>query len=379
MSEKSIAILTSGHNPLDDRLYYHFGKSLAKKYKVTLVSSSGHFKSTDSPIEVIGFEGNNLTKEQKVRAFIQYLSSIHPFCIICAEPLPILAAHRYKKKINNRIQIIYDITEWYPSKKNIENASRLNAIAICTKLLVFNVYAASLSNKFIFGEYYKSLPYRILFPWKKSRIISYYPDLDYINYQAARLFSNQICLGYTGRISSEKGITHFFDLAKELQKRKPSLTIKLKIIGWFVYKKDEEDYNRSCYSLQNIDVQLLNRQPFEILSNSLADIDIFFDLREPNIENQHCLPIKLFYYAACGRPVIYSRLKAITNVFPNLPFGYLVNPADSKANAQIIENYLEKPSVYYLHCQKARDIACKQYNWSHLEYQLFEFIEHTND
>ncbi len=375
MISDTIAFLTSSHSPYDDRIFYHLAKSLSKFYKISIISSTIDISKSVDNIKITGFDWNELPKNKKVNLFYNYLIESKPNIIISSEPLPIIAAYKYKKTRKEKIRIIYDITEWYPSKKNIEGLYYPKRIIIFFKLLFSNLFISSLCNGFIFGEYYKSVPYRILFPFKKWEIITYFPKLDYIKYKKAKLKKNYICLGYSGRISTEKGIKNIIEVAKAIKRKKPELAVKIKIIGWFINIKDKDEFIMLCSKVQNIQIEILERQDFEIFSEKLQNIDIFLDLRKDDFENQRCLPIKLFYYAGCGRPAIYTNLKAIRREVNVSQFGYLVNPMNTDVISDYIINYIYNPFLYYRHCINARKLAEKKYNWQNIEPTLFKFIK----
>ena len=115
------------------------------------------------------------------------LSAFKPDVIICSEPLAVLAAKQYSKNESENIRIIYDITEWYPSKKNLVNHKGPARWLKFLKLLFFNIWVSKYANSFIFGEWYKSLPYKFLFPDKPFTYITYYPDINHIPFLAPKL------------------------------------------------------------------------------------------------------------------------------------------------------------------------------------------------
>lgn len=106
----------------------------------------------------------------------------------------------------------------------------------------------------------------------------------------------------------------------------------------------------------------------------IADTDIFLDLRSADFENRHSLPIKLFYYAALGRPVIFSDLKAIKKEVKVDTFGFLVHPGSKEQIGKLILLYLNNHDLYYEHCLNARNLVETKYNWKKIEPALLEFI-----
>jgi len=374
MGIRTVAFLTSSHSPFDDRIFYHQAQALAKRFKVVIISGTEPRSATVGQISIVSDNSYDSDKKKKIEFFKQTLAQFNPELVICSEPLPILAALKYKKTVPQKVNIIYDVTEWYPSKKNLEGLSLHKQIFTFLKLLIVNLYASLRCGGFIFGEHYKSLPYRFLFGYKKWEMVSYYPDLKYINYQESKLNSGEICLGYTGKISKEKGIRNFFAVAKALKRKSPETAVKLKIIGWCLNETEKNIFEKLCQEAENIEIEILDKQNFETFSDQLHDVDILFDLRKLDFENNHCLAIKVFYYAACGKPVIYSAIKAIKRDIDVNKFGYFVNPADSELISDRIINYIEHPDLYRRHGQVARKLAEEKYSWGIIEPQFVDFI-----
>jgi len=374
MGISTVAFLTSSHSPFDDRIFYHQAQALAKLYKIVIISGTEAISRTVGHVSIVSVNLQNSDKKKKIEFFKQTLTQFNPELIICSEPLPILAALNYKKTIQQKVKIIYDVTEWYPSKKNLEGLPLYKQIFSFLKLLIVNLYASSRCDGFIFGEHYKSLPYRFLFGFKKWEMVSYFPDLKYINYQESKLNSGEICLGYTGKISVEKGIMNFFAVATALKRKSPETAVKVKIIGWCLNETEKNTFDKLCSEAENIEIEILVKQDFEAFSDQLHEIDILLDLRKLDFENNHCLAIKVFYYAACGKPVFYSDIKAIKRVIDINKFGYFVNPTDSEMISDRIINYIEHPDLYQQHSRAARKLAEENYHWGIIKPQFVEFI-----
>jgi glycosyltransferase involved in cell wall biosynthesis len=99
------------------------------------------------------------------------------------------------------------------------------------------------------------------------------------------------------------------------------------------------------------------------------------ELRNNDFENDHSLPIKLFYYLALGRPVIYTNLKAIQREVAIKEFGYLVDPTDINQIVTIIEQYCVDKNLYRSHCLKAREYSLEKYNWKNIEPAFLSFVQ----
>ena len=191
----------------------------------------------------------------------------------------------------------------------------------------------------------------------------------------ASLNPKHVCLGYTGKISLEKGIKNVWEVAKTIKLKRPELEVKVKVIGWFGDEKEEKIFNQLISTNNGISVELLGRQDFITFSETLKDIDIFLDLRKIDLENSRCLPIKLYYYIACGRPVIYSNLKAIRKEIEVNQFGYLVKPNNADLISNYILNYIDHSDIFLKHSHRARELALNNYNWRAIEPAFLNYIQ----
>jgi len=369
----NISFLTSSHQHFDDRIYHHLADSLSKKgHSIEIVSSLSKLR-VESKISINSFEGSSITKREKIKLFAKKLHSFKPHIIICSEPITILAAKKYTKKTN--AQIIYDITEWYPSKKHLRNHSKKTRGFHFLKYLLFNIYASFNCHGFIFGEYYKSKPYKFLFPNTAFTFVPYYPKLSIIQAVKPILKPNTLRFSYSGKISVEKGFTNFLAVLNLLSKQHPKLLIIVKIIGWY-NPKEKFMLQKAVKELQNkIKFTIYEPQELQTYIKLINDSDIFIDFRSTDFENSHCLPIKLFYYLALERPVLFSNLKAIKKEVAIEQFGYLVNPTDTQKIVDLINAYIKVPNLYSTHCKNAKTLFKTMYNWEKIEAQFINFIE----
>lgn len=373
----NISLLTSGHFPYDDRIFWHMGKTLSEAgHNVEICSSQSNAREIADGITINCFEGDSLTKKAKTRQFVEILQDSLPDLVICSEPLPVVAANRYKKSSRKRVIIAYDITEWYPSRKNLSAYSIYLRWLVFLKLLAFNVVAAYISDAFIFGEWHKSRPYRSIFPFKSFIFLTYYPNLKYLIPAEPKELDNTLRLVYTGNISIEKGFGNFINVIRKLSEQHTNLHINLKIIGWY----GSEDDRISCEPLlsgldRNITVEIKGRQEFMDFISEITGTDIFIDLRKNGFESGRSLPIRLFYYAALGRPVIFTDLKAIRRDVEIDKFGFLVNPDNTDAISEIITGYIINQELYLEHCRNARRMAEEKYNWQLICPAFTGFIE----
>jgi glycosyltransferase involved in cell wall biosynthesis len=371
-----ICFLTSGHDPLDDRIFYHMAASLfSRGHQILIISSRGNFTEPVDGIKMNCFDGDNLPKREKIEQFIQRLSGFMPQAIICSEPLALYAAHKYSMRKKEKIRIIYDITEFYPLKSHLDPYRPLFKWTHFVKLFTFNLWVSGFADALIFGEWYKSRLYRIIFPFKPSIFIPYYPDLDLISYIQPDLNELKLRLSYSGNISLNRGIKHLFNVIKKLNQNNPDLKIELRIIGWFESARDKDDcecvMKTDC---SNLSLDIIEKQSYKSFLMLIRDTDIFIDLRKDNFMNQYNLPVKLFLYAAMGRPVIISDLKSIRKEYDLSDHGFLVRPTDTESIVRIVENYIIDNELYLKHCRSARESTELNHNWNMVKHQFINFV-----
>jgi len=376
MSNK-IVFLNTWHKSDDDRVYYHQAISLAKYgFEIQIISTKENCLKKLENININSFDDSHLSRSEKTIKIIDYLTIFSPDIIICDSPLAVFASNKYKK--NKKVKIIYDITEWYPSKKQLNDKTGYYKILKFIGLVIVNIIAGLKSDSFIFGEYYKSIEYRILFFWKHYIILPYYPNLNYIQNYPLEKITTEINILYSGKINFDKGFDSVIKAINIASIKCPEIHFKLKIIGNLFTDEDQAFYNNLVSNLnKNININKINLLSFTEFCKTIGDTHLFIDLRKIDYENTHCLPIKLFYYLACGRPVIYSNLKSISKEIKDFSFGYLCHPNDLQTISDHIIEYITNPEIYFEHANNALKISRSIYNWDTLEKKFISFV--TNE
>lgn len=371
-----ILFLTTAHKYNDDRIFYHQAKELkALGYDVKICSLSSEYHGMIDGIEIESYSILEQNTSRKIKMLEKICDDYQPDCIIGSEPLTIIASKKIKKE--RKVRVIYDITEWYPSTRMVENFPSFLKGIHTIKFFMIQLYAGWISTHFIFGENTKKFPLAYIFPFKRRITLPYFPNDIYIHKNIKRLEPNKITLCYTGQISKEKGIENFFKACDRLRNIRPNLEISILIIGSSRKEKDEKyfSYLLSKYKWENIKIE--KATSFEIFTQSYSDADICFDLREMSYENNHCLPIKIFYYVASGKPVIYTDLKATRQHVDVTKFGVLVDPEDSDSIAMAIVNYLDHPELYNQHAFNARKEYEQKYNWNMIKNLFTDFVKQS--
>ena len=372
---QKIVLLNTWHKSFDDRVFYHQAKTLAQYgFEIQIISTKENCLKKTENITITSFDDNKINRKDKIKKITTLLSSFSPDIIICDSPLAVFASNNYKK--NKNVKIIYDITEWYPSKIHLKNKTGIHKILKFITFVIINLFAGFKSDKFIFGEYYKSIEFRILFFWKQYLKLPYYPNINYIQYYPIEKITTEINILYSGKINSDKGIDSVIGAIKLASLKCPDIQFRLKIIGNLLSENDQFLFNNLVSDLnKNIHISKINSMPFLDFCKIIGKTHLFIDLRKKDFENTHCLPIKLFYYLACGRPVIYSNLKSIRKEIKNFNFGYLCEPNDLQSIADHIVEYIVHPDIYFEQTKNALIASKSLYDWNLIDKKFVSFME----
>lgn len=373
-----VLFLTTSHNYNDDRIFYHQAKALRDEgFEVKICSLYTRYNGIIDGIDIESYDVLIESIEKKMETFRKVCHTFQPQCIICSEPLAVVAVRKFVKQY--KAVCIYDVTEWYPSMSMLRKYRFPVKIFQAVKFSLVQLYAGFVSTRFIFGETTKKFPLAYFFGFKKQMILPYYPDALYIRESVKQLEPGRITLCYTGQISKDKGIDNFFKAVDKLRQKASSLHIRILIIGSAVEESDKLYFSALLKKYTFDDIEIRKPTAFEQFTEELADADICFDLREINFENNHSLPIKLFYFMGAGKPVMYSNLKGIRKHMGELSFGSLVNPHDADGISDIIINYIMNPELYHAHALNAGKEFKEKYNWEMIKDSFVDFVKKSID
>lgn len=374
-THKNICLITSGHSPLDERIFYKFGLTLQNAgYTVSIIASTKQLSDTIDGIKVYGFDGSAFPKSEKLIKFNELLKEALPDLTICSEPLTIIAALRYKKQ-NQKLKIIYDITEWYPHQKMLNQFSGLKRAVYYLIYTIFNIYVSNKADLLIIGEELKVKPYKYFAPLKKKKIISYYPSKKYFQYNPPLYNGKTFTICYTGVISQERGFPRFIKLIKMIAIEIPDKLFNVKIIGPFENEELRELMN-SLSIFSNIFIDYKDWVNYKDFSIELKSVDICIDLRDKNKVYNKSLPIKIFDYMACGKPVIYTNLDSLKDFTELNKCATFVENKNLETAVIKLKEYLNSPAILNSESLYARKLFEEKYNWESLEKILIDLINH---
>ena len=105
------------------------------------------------------------------------------------------------------------------------------------------------------------------------------------------------------------------------------------------------------------------------------DIGVAPFIRERN-ESIGLSPLKIRDYAACGVPIITTRIKGL-EIVEEKNIGILVPPDDSNALSDAIIKLIKKPGLRNKIAKKGRKVAEKEFSWENVARQILDKAENS--
>ncbi|MHC1736940.1 MAG: glycosyltransferase family 4 protein [Ignavibacteriaceae bacterium] len=367
-----IALLSTGHPPKDDRIFHKFAKSLTSEgHTVEIITSTANLRSTEGQISFNCFFEPEIHSLPKLKKLTSLISAFAPDAIICSEPFALFTAFLYSLKSKKKPKLLLDVTEWYP--ENVSHKKKgLSRFLSFSLLYMFNILIANLAKGLIIGEILKKKRYDIISPFRKKIIVSYYPPLRLFNYTPKNKSEKSFTICFTGLLTRYRGFERVLSVAQALQEKNPDTTVHLKLIGKFTDDAMRELYSKTRAKLK---ITLVDWVSYESFPGELAEADVCLDLRDTEFVYNNSLPIKIFEYLACGKPVIYSRLKSLTPLFTESQFGFMVSPDDIEETLKALQSYLNDPDLLKFHAKNGRELIERCYNWETEEKKLISFLQ----
>lgn len=324
-------------------------------------------------------------REMQMEWLGEQLQRFRPEIVICDNPLSVKVARDSRKKLRNEesdkkeFKIIYDITEWYPSKKNLRNYSGLKKMVRFLSLHLLSFLSGFWSDAFLYGEFFKILPVRLFHPFKEKFKLPYYAPKNKVALYPCKASLKESCsFFYAGNLTMEKGFHFILAAIEVLAKEKPQIKFSLNIVTaseieeWLQIKIDKG-------VLSNLKIDIKGWMTYDEFCQEVGAYDLYLDMRDCDIENKYCLPIKLFYYMAAGRPLLYSPLTAIlVDVRDFTKFGCFIRPGDTDNFKDVVLKYINDDHLYQEHCKNAATLFQEKYNWDIYEPTFVKFINDLN-
>lgn len=376
---KRVCILTSGHSPYDDRIFYKEAKSLKKAgLDVRVICSTGRYDELKEGIKVEGFKVDPFLTRILIGKLLKLINfvklSVGAGCDIyhCHEFGSLMGAHLAKfigKFIHGcKAPIIYDIHEWFPW-----DFSRELSYSFIGRILIgvhhrLHSFLCSRTDYIIVVTEELKLSLKNILVHSKIITIENFPPLELFTCTTRQSQRETFTVAYSGGLSRERGI---YDLARAMQIFSQSSRSKphLLLIGDFYSFEERESFLRF---FQNADylLQITGWIPHPQVPLLLSSADVCVIPLRRTARFAHSLPVKLFEYMALSKPVIATDFGPMKKVVEETHCGTLVNPSNPKAMAEAINFYYTHPDKIYRHGRNGRYWVEKRFNWGESEKKL---------
>jgi len=367
-----VCMITTGHNPLDDRIFYKEAKSLKNVgYDITVIGQTDSRMDDEiDGISIIGLKIGKGIKSHPILWWNLLQEALRTNAVIyhCHEPESLLVA--LYLKIFKHKNIVYDVHEYYPDM--IESARFQMKIFLIFMLYFIEPFFCryidlvitadeSIAKKYkMFNNNVYSIPN---FPLFEMFDCSNGPE---------RIPKYKDChvVIYVGGINEERGIFELICAIRRVSTTIPS--IKLILVGTFgneYFKKICKEY----VELNNLgdNVEFIGFVPHNEIAKYINSSDIGSILLYPTKRFvKTAYPIKLFEYMICGKPIIASDLPAMGKIIKDSHCGVLVNPMNIDDISRKIIYLLEHPDEAKKMGECGRRAVERKYNWNEVGEKL---------
>ena len=373
-----ILVLTTAHQPDDDRIYYKQVISLLTKYaEVHIVAPvrAGETFALDPRVVLHaiprrpGLLGRLLTT---FRAAVQVMRlkpdvcHFHDLEFVAMVPLI---------RLLTRTRLIYDAHEVYPESMLISPkipgwlrpaAARIvdliekNCARLCARIIT-----ADEPNTASFAKC--GVPVTTLFNF--PRLSLFQPDARRVA-ELRNSYPGRRILLYQGTMSRERGLFHMLAGMHLLQELVPEALLMLVGLNDADLRAEAEAQTRRDQTEHH--VAILPWVPHADIPAYIALAEIGLASLQPNPKFNKNIPIKMFEYMACGVPVLAADLPAIANFLAGSGAGVLYDSTDAQAFAREAQRMLANRADREAMARAGRDAVARHWNWGEMEKQLLQ-------
>ncbi|MCK4791003.1 MAG: glycosyltransferase, partial [Desulfobacteraceae bacterium] len=176
-------------------------------------------------------------------------------------------------------------------------------------------------------------------------------------------------LAYVGGITARRGVREMVEAVGRLSK---GLDAKLALAGDF-RPLDLEAEVRVMHGWER--VNFLGWQNRSEVAMLLGRVRAGLVVLHPEPNYLEAYPVKLFEYMAAGLPVIASNFPLWREIVLDAGCGLLVDPLDTEAIAEAIQELLENPANAEAMGKRGQTAVRKRYNWDRELEKLLSFYD----
>jgi len=355
MDKPRICIITTAHEPRDDRIFHKQALSLAQAgFQVSMIA--GWTADMDSgpvrklPLSVFKGKVNRILRGSYCALQLALKERAVVYHFHDPELLPMGVALKCFGK-----RVIYDVHEDY-SQKILSRGLPMIIKKVVSKC--FRLFEALCTRNFdctIVADSHVAT----LFPAANTTVIANYPPLDFVKQAALTKKHDPLApfyIVYVGGISLSRGIGKILD-ALELVKDGP---IEFHLAGAV------SDVGLLAQLKRHSQVVYHGVQPWEKVNELLAQADVGMVLFQPVPAFQYYPGeniIKLWEYLGTGLPVIISDFPKLKSLIETLGAGIAVDSTRPVAIAAAIRHLRDKPELRQRMGENGRAAVANERNW----------------
>ncbi|HOO54319.1 MAG TPA: glycosyltransferase family 4 protein [Methanothrix sp.] len=379
-----VCIITTVDSPFDPRVFYKEAKSLAKVHDVVVIAPYAEpIKEDCDGIGVVTVKKPAKRIFHPITMWRILKEGFSRECDVyhCHAPDALFLGALLK--ILKRSKVVYDAREHYPSliaenslfPKFIKPFVRFLADIGERGLINFADVIITV-DEILAAKYRQFHNYVVVMP--NYPRLSFFKEDNYSEELNQKFKYNKVLL-YVGGLTEYRGVLQSLQAFKKVLKVLPEA--KLLFLGNFSgntgYKENVFSYIRE--NDLNESVSFLGYVQHKNIPNyiNLCDVGIVFLQPIPRYEN--AVPMKLFEYMSCGKPVIASDFSEIKNIVKEIDCGILVDPTvpDEIATAMIyLLSHQEEGKRMGL---KGKFAVGEKYNWEVIEERIFKVYDDILD
>ncbi len=380
-----ICMLSTGHGPLDDRIYYKEVLSLTKRYsQITLVmpgEKSDFQNNRDPRVSFVPLKkprsllGRFLVIPQAVKTVLKLRPDIihfHDYELIFSLSL---------LRFFSNAKIVYDVHEVYPEMvlDSPRIPPRIKPIIAklvyhsekCFSRMAECIITADDSIRVRFEKFHENV--NTIFNYPRLSIFSV--D-DIVISKLKHGYKNRTPIIYNGGMSRNKGLFLMIKAMEILRERKRDVILLLvgsmtqDILGEAERQIQERDLKEN--------IKILGWIPHKEIVNYISISRVGLVCNLPTKKLFKNISIKQFEYMACGVPVLGSDLPPVASYINQARCGKVFDPNSSEALAEGVIDILDDDDEWKRMSESGMRAVQTLWNWGKTEKKLFSIYENLD-
>jgi glycosyltransferase involved in cell wall biosynthesis len=378
--DMKVCMISTGHTPLDDRLYFKETLSLAKRYSPIFLI----MHSEENNLEVR--KGIELIPLKKRKSLLSRLLMIPRIIATVLKVRPeVCHLHDYELifilpllRLLSRSKLIYDAYEVYPEmvlqSENIPRFLRplfAKAVDINERLLSRFAHHIITADDNI-AIRFKAISCKVTTLFNYPRLSIFIPDSNKVD-QLRRRYNNRIPIIYHGSMSIQRGLFHMIDAMQILKTEQPKIMLILigEINERLLKRVEEEIDEKNLHEHIDIIGEVDHREIVNYITVSKIGLIPFL----PTEKFKKNIPTKQFEYMACGVPVLGADLPPIASYILTAKCGKVYEPMKVKGLALGVMEMLRNGNEWDRMSEAGRRAVQTLWNWDMMEKKILDVYE----